>query len=111
MSRQVGRQVRRDADGTHAGSAAPVRNGKRLVQVQMADIRADGGRAREPNLRIHVRAVHVDLPAMFVDAGADGLDLVLEDAVRRWIRDHQRRQPVAVLAGLLAEISDIDIAV
>ena len=46
-----------------------------------------------------------------MDDGADGLDLVLEDTVRRWIRDHQRRQAIAVLAGLLLEISNINIAI
>ena len=48
-----------------------------------------------PDLRVHVRAVHVDLAAVLVDDRADVADRVLEHAVRRRIGDHQRRQALA----------------
>ena len=99
---RIRRQVRRDADRPHARAAAAVRNRERLVQIQVADVGADRRRARQPDLRVHVGAVHVHLPAVLVDDVADGADLVLEDAVRRGIGDHQARQPVAVLRGLAA---------
>ena len=48
-----------------------MRNRERLVQVQVADVGADRRRARQPHLRVHVRAVHVHLPAVLVDDRAD----------------------------------------
>ena len=92
MAGQERREVRRHADRPHAGSAAAVRDRERLVQVQVADVGADRRRAREPDLRVHVRAVHVDLAAVLMNDGADVLDGVLEHAMRRRIGHHQRRQ-------------------
>ena len=92
MTRQKRRQVTCDADRSHARATAAVRDRKRLVQIQMADVGADRGRARQPDLRVHVGAVHVNLTAVLVDDVADLADVVLEDAVRRRIRDHQARQ-------------------
>ena len=54
-------------------------------------------RAGQPDLRVHVGAVHVDLAAVRVHDGADVADGVLEHAVRRGIGDHQRRQVGGVL--------------
>ena len=59
--------MRRDGDGPDAGTAAAVRNAKRLVQIEMADIHAEIARAAEADLGGHVRAVHVDLAAVGVD--------------------------------------------
>ena len=61
-------------DRPHARSAAAVRNRERLVQVQVADVGANRRRAREADLRVHVRAVHVDLAAVLVDDRADFAD-------------------------------------
>ena len=74
MPGQVRRQVRGHADRSHARAAAAVRDRERLVQVQVADVGADRRRARQPDLRVHVRAVHVDLAAVLVDDGADLAD-------------------------------------
>ena len=41
-----------------------MRNAKRLVQIQMADIRAVITRATETDLRVHVCTVHVNLAAV-----------------------------------------------
>ena len=41
--------MRRDADRTHARTAAAVRDAERLVQVQVADVGADVARPREPH--------------------------------------------------------------
>ena len=86
MSREVRRQMRRHGDRSHARPAAAMRNRERLVQVQVTDVGADRRRAREPDLRVHVRAVHVNLAAVLVDDRADLADLFLEHAVRRWDR-------------------------
>ena len=61
----------RHADRAHARAAAAVRDAERLVQVQMADVGADVARAARPTMRVHVRAVHVDLAAVLVDDLAD----------------------------------------
>ena len=77
----------------------------------MADIGADRSGRGQPDLRVHVGAVHVDLAAVLVDHGADIADGGLEHAVRRWVGDHQRRQPVGMLLRLCAQIGQIDVAV
>ncbi len=79
---QERREMRRDADRAHARTAAAVRDAEGLVQVEVADVGADIARAAEADLRVHVGAVHVDLPAMLVHDAADLPDAGLEDAVR-----------------------------
>ncbi len=68
------REVRGDADRAHAGTAAAVRDAERLVQIEVADVGADVAGAAEADLRVHVGAVHVDLPAVLVDDLDDLLD-------------------------------------
>ena len=60
--------------------------------------------------RVHVRAVHVHLPAVLVDDVADLDDRFLEHAVRRRIRHHQRGEIVLVLLGLRAQVGDVDVS-
>ncbi len=107
---QVRRQVGGHADRPHARTAAAVRDGVGLVQVQVAHVGADRRRAGQPDLRVHVGAVHVHLAAVLVHRGADVLDRILEDAVRRRVGDHQRRQPVAMLRRLGGQVGDVDVA-
>src|SRR6185312_4305587 len=71
VSGQERRQVRGDADRSHAGAAAAVRDAEGLVQVDVADVGADVAGAAEADLRVQVGAVHVDLAAVLVDDGAD----------------------------------------
>ena len=104
-------EVRRDADRAHAGSAAAVRNAERLVQVEVADVGANVAWAREADLRVHVRAVHVDLSAVAVDDRARLLDAFFEDAVRRRVGDHERTEVLRVFLGLLREIREVDVSV
>ena len=54
----------RHADRADAGTAAAVRNAKGLVQIEMANIRADVARPAKADLRVHVRAIHVNLAAV-----------------------------------------------
>jgi hypothetical protein len=65
------RKMRGDADGAHAWTAAAMRDAERLVEVQVADVGAEVARAAEADLGVHVRAVHVDLPAVLVNDVAD----------------------------------------
>ena len=102
--------MRRHADRSHAGSAAAVGDAESLVQVQVADVRADVARAAETDLGVHVGAVHVDLAAVLVDDPADLPDRALEDAVGRRVGDHQRGERVAVCGGLGPEVLQIDVA-
>ena len=89
MAGQELHQVLRHADRAHARAAAAVRDAEGLVQVHVAHIGADVAGPAEADLRVQVRAVHIDLPAVGVDDFADLADGFLEDAVRGRIGDHQ----------------------
>ncbi len=98
------------ADRAHAGTAAAMRNAEGLVQVQMADIRADVARAGKANHRIHVGAVQIDLATVLMHDLADFADVLLEHAVRRGIGDHAAGEGVRILLRFGAEIVHIDLA-
>ena len=68
---QERRQMLGDRDRPHARPAAAVRDAERLVQIQVADVGAVVARPAQPDLRVHVRAVEIDLPAVLVDDLAD----------------------------------------
>mmetsp|Transcript_10399 Transcript_10399/g.37637 ORF Transcript_10399/g.37637 Transcript_10399/m.37637 type:complete len:238 (+) Transcript_10399:911-1624(+) len=97
------------ADRPHPRPAAAVRDAKRLVQVKVADVGADEPRRGEPDLRVHVRAVHVHLAAVLVDGVADVLDAVLVHAVRGRVRHHERREVILVLLRRRLELRDVDV--
>ena len=82
MAGQKWNQMFRHANRPDARAAAAVRNAKRLVQIQMAHVRADEAGRGQADLRVHVRAVHIDLPAVRVDDLANLADGFLEHAVR-----------------------------
>ena len=88
--RQERREVRPHADRTDARPAAAVRDAERLVQVQVRHVGAELARLRDADERVEVRAVEVHLAAVLVHDRADLADLLLEHAVRRRVRDHQR---------------------
>ena len=67
--------------------------------------------SRMLDLRVHVRAVHVYLPAVLVHDGADLANLLFEHAVGGGIRDHQRGQRIAMLRRAGAQIRKIHVAV
>ena len=81
MRRQKGREMRRNADGTHPRSAAAVRNAESLVQIQMADVGADIRGSTEPDLGVHVGPIHVDLATPVVNHLADLPNLLLKDTM------------------------------
>ena len=103
--------MRADADRTDAGAAAAVRNAERLVQVEMRHVGAELAGRGEADERIQVRAVDVHLAAVLVDDRAEAADARLEHAVRRRIRDHDRREVRAVRPRLRLEIGHVDVAV
>ncbi len=102
--------MRLDADGTDTRPAAAMRDAEGLVQVHVADVGAELGRAHEPDLGIEVGAVEIDLTAIGMDGVADFLDRRLEHAMGRGIGDHQGGEVVLVLGGLLLQVGDVDVA-
>ena len=111
MAGQEPGEVRADADRTDAGTAAAVRDAERLVQIEVRHVGAELARRGKADERIQVRAVDVHLAAVLVDDGAEPSDARLEHAVRRRIRDHDRREVRAVRPRLRLEIGHVDVAV
>ena len=99
-----------DANRPHAGSAAAVRNAEGLVEVEVANVGADVGRTAEADLRVHVRAVHIDLAAAVVYNFANLRDALLEDAVGGGISDHEGGEIAGVSLGLGAQIGQVNVA-
>ena len=89
MAGQKFNEMFRHANRSDARSAAAMRDAKCFVQIQMADVRADVRRPAEADLRVQVRAVHIDLPAVGVNDFANFLDGFLKHTVRGRISDHQ----------------------
>ena len=77
-----------------------MRNSKRLVQVQVTNVSADVSGAAEPDLSVHVSAVHVYLTAVPVDGITNVRDGLLKHAVRGRIGDHQSRQIISSSCSL-----------
>ncbi len=90
MAGKVSGEMVRDRNGPHARATATVWDRERLMQVDVADVRPDRGRARESDLSVHIGAVHVHLRAVLVHNIADLDDGVFEDAVRGRVGHHQR---------------------
>src|SRR5438067_6253143 len=100
-----------DADRTDAGPATTVRDAKSFVQVEMANVGADIAGAAETDLRVHVRAVHVNLAAVGMNHVANLADRGFENAVRGRVGDHQRGEIVLVRVRFRAEIGEVDVAI
>ena len=110
MVRQERAQMRAHRDRAHTGTAAAVWDAERLVQVEMRDVSAELTRLGNAHERVHVGPVDVDLAAGVVHESTDLADCLLVHAVRGRVRDHQRREPVAVLRDLRLEIVEVDVA-
>ena len=66
--------------GDRAFPRAPsaMRDGKGFMQVQVTNIGPDDSRVGQPDLGVHVGAVHVYLSAVFMDDADDVEDLLLK---------------------------------
>jgi hypothetical protein len=64
-----------------------------------------------PDERVQVGAVDEHLPAVRMHDRADPHDARLEHAMRRRVRDHDRRQIARMQIGLALEVGEIDVAV
>jgi hypothetical protein len=71
-----------NADWSHAGAATAVRDAEGFVQIEVANVRAHVGGTAETDLRVEIRAIHIDLAAVGVDDFANFFDGFFEDAVR-----------------------------
>ena len=111
MARQKRNEMFRHADRSDTGTAAAVRNAKRFVQIQVADVRADETGRSQADLGVHVRAVHVNLPAGGVDDFANLADGFLKHAVRAGISDHQAGEFRLVRLSFRPQIGHVNIAV
>ncbi len=99
------------ADRAHAGTAAAMRYGEGLVEVEVADVGADVAGAGQADHGIHVRAVEIDLTTVLVGDVANLAHRLLEHAMRGRIGDHGAGEVFRMLLRLGAEIGDVDIAV
>ena len=71
-----------DADGADARTAAAVRDAKSFVKIEVANVGADVAGTAKTDLRVHVRAVHVNLAAVRVHDVAYFPDRGFKNAVR-----------------------------
>ena len=77
----------------------------------MANVGTVIARTAKAALCVHVRAVHVNLPAMVMYDLADFADGRLEHAMRARVRHHQRGEITRVRVRFSSEIGQIDIAI
>ncbi len=87
-----------------------MRDAKRLVQIEMADVGAVISRSRQPNLGVEIGAIEINLATESMHDIADRPDLRLEHAVRGGIGDHDRGEIIGVLLCLGAQIRKIDVS-
>ena len=111
IARQKRHEMPRHADRPDARATAAMRDAEGLVQIQVADVRADAAGVGEADLCVQVRAVHVHLSAVFVDDGANLADAPLENAVGGRVGHHDCRQVFAVFFSAGAQIVEVDVAV
>src|SRR5450756_393247 len=78
----------------NARTAASVRNGECFVQIQVANVGSNAARIGQPNLSVHVSAVHINLSAMRMNNLAQFGDRRLINSVSRWISHHETRQGI-----------------
>ena len=80
---------------------------ERLVQVEVHHIDAKIARARDARERVHVRAVHVEVCAAFVEDRGDFRDALFKDAERARIRQHERGD---IVGAVFAQVIGVDLA-
>ena len=105
---QKGCELARHGNRTRSRSSPPVRGGEGLVEVEVQNVDSHVSGARHSDERVHIRPVHIDQPARFVNDAADLFDLLLEHPQRRGIGQHQRGD---LVIDDRAEVVEIDAAV
>ena len=82
-----------------AGTAAAVRRGKRLMQVQVHHVHAEIAGTDFAHQRVHVGAIHIEQAAFGVHDFGDLVDLLLEHSQRVGIGEHERSDVFVHLRG------------
>ena len=72
----------RHSDRTDPGTAPPMGNAERLVQIQMTDIGAIGSWPAETDLGVQVGSVEIHLTSVLMDQVADPPNSGLKDSMR-----------------------------
>ena len=96
---------RRDRAG--ARSPAAMWGGKGLMQVVVHEVDAEFAGAEDARKRVHVGSVSIDEPTTGVHQADHLLDLLLEEAQRIWIGDHEPGDPIVARR---VQASEVDIA-
>ena len=96
MTGQMWRQMRLDANWPHARATAPVRDTKRLMQVEMADITAQITGARQTDHCVHIGTVDIDLTAIVMGDLTNLMNCFLKHTMGRGIGDHAARQVIGM---------------
>ena len=74
MTGKKRRQMCLACNGTDTRPAAAMRNAKRLVQIEVRNVCAEVARRGEPDERVQVRAIDIDLAAMRMNDRTDLVD-------------------------------------
>ena len=111
MVGQVRREVRAHRDRADAGTAAAVRDAERLVQVQVRHVGAERGQVGHSDQRVEIRPVDVHLAARRVHGRADLADVLLVDAGRGRVGDHDRRDVPLMRLQLRLQVAEVNRAV
>lgn len=77
MSWKIRNEMLSDTNGSHARTAAAVRNCECFVKVEMADVSSKESWRGKADLSVHVGSVHIDLASVFVDNFTHFMDGVL----------------------------------
>ncbi len=97
-------------DWTYARTTTAVRDGKGLVEVQVAHVRTNVTGGGQSHLRIHIGTVHVDLAAMGMNDRRCVFHSGLVHPMRRRIGNHQTAQGVRIRFRLRTQVVEIDVA-
>src|SRR5205807_3632010 len=79
-----------DGDRTGPGTTAAVWRRERLVQIEVHDVDTEVARPNLADQGVHVGAVHIEQAALGVQNLGDFVDLLLEDAQRVRVGEHER---------------------
>ena len=82
MRRQKVNEMRLYTDGAHSRAATTVWDAEGFMQIEMTHIGADIRRPAEPDKRVEIRTVHVDLPTCTMHNIAYFANLFFKHTVR-----------------------------
>jgi hypothetical protein len=102
--RQVGLDSIRDGDRARAGATAAVRLRERLVEVHVDDVEPHVARAAAAHDRVQVCAVVVEGRPAGVDNPGDLGDVLVEDAERVRVGEHQAGDALVDLRAQVVQV-------